>query len=550
MLIEEPGLSLRLAHLAAKYITAIRHIVGDPRGNDVEATEGDVDEALSFVRDLECAIRKREEHIGVVKASRMLELLAEFEKEAVSAAGQTFAEAFQGSVYSGAGGHGRLTGTTWGGDYKDEIKDGSCNWGYCTEGFPEAYDVSTLYDRDYSGHDWPNSEIIATINNDVHILNHLGHSAVHKVMKMDNEDVDALANEKHFFAYSQGCYAGSFDNRDAPFPYGSGQYLPDDCVAEHLVTSSAGAFAFIGNSRFGFGVKGSTNGPSQHYDRQFWDAIFGEHISNIGRANQDSKEDNVGYVDSGVMRFCYYEINLLGDPETPLIDLRTKQEHDVAVTDLSVPPKTKLGESVVVEARVRNIGSSWETNVEAQLVEDGTPVDTMMIEDLPSGGSLDVQFIWESEAEGAYLLGVHAVPVSGETAVDNNCIESLLKVGRVVLVDDDGVQCPESDYSDIQQAVDAAADGDLILVHAGTYRKAVIDKPVCLIGLGLPVIDGQGSGNVVEIQADNCRVEGFRIVGSGEDNNAGIWMQCSDTEVTANQICSNEGGIVLDAASD
>ena len=204
--------------------------------------------------------------------------------------------------------------TVWGGDYKDEIRKGSCSK-YCTVGFPKKYNVSTLYDRDYPGYNWPKSVLINIMNeNTPLIFNHIGHATVDHVMKMRNRDVDTLTNKKYFFAYSQGCYAGSFDNRDE-----SGTYLRYDCIAEHFTASPHGAFAFIGNSRYGWGSPMDTDGPSQHYDRQFYDALFNESIGNLGNALQDSKEDNIWQINGSAMRWCYYEINLFGDPETSLI---------------------------------------------------------------------------------------------------------------------------------------------------------------------------------------------------------------------------------------
>ena len=95
--------------------------------------------------------------------------------------------------------------------------------------------------------------------------------------------------------------AGGFDN--------------DDCIAEYFtVKTDKAAFAVIMNARYGWGVKGSTDGPSQHFHRQFWDAVFGENIPEIGKANHDSKEDNLNRINGGCMRWCYYQTNLFGDP--------------------------------------------------------------------------------------------------------------------------------------------------------------------------------------------------------------------------------------------
>ncbi|GAH37823.1 unnamed protein product, partial [marine sediment metagenome] len=208
----------------------------------------------------------------------------------------------------------------WGGNYKDEIKEGSDAHGYTTVGFEDScyvpcFDVSTLYDRDYPGNYWPTSEITSIINGNAHLINHLGHAGVGYVIKMSNSDVDSLTNDElYFIGYSQGCSSGAFDNRTDT----AGIYTDYDCISEHLTTEAHGAVAFIANSRYGWGRGNSTDGPSQHYNREFWNAVLNEHIQNIGIANQDSKEDNTDRIGYWADRWCYYEINLFGDPKLGL----------------------------------------------------------------------------------------------------------------------------------------------------------------------------------------------------------------------------------------
>ncbi len=218
----------------------------------------------------------------------------------------------------------------WGATYKDRI----------AELIPEGFGVHTLYDRNTTAddcncnqNDWSRKVLIDEINgNYIHAINHIGTSnfcdIVAYVMKMGYNHADALTNEKYFFGYSQAGYAASFDNRDP-----EGVYLPHDCVLEHFVTAPGGAFAFIGNSRYGLiDLSDIDNSPSQRFDRAFWEEIFnatrwneyGEPVTNIGLINQLSKERFIGAVNAGGgagdnMRYCYYEINLLGDPETPFI---------------------------------------------------------------------------------------------------------------------------------------------------------------------------------------------------------------------------------------
>jgi len=191
---------------------------------------------------------------------------------------------------------------SWGGNYMDQLINGSSADGYTTVGINSSnYDIDTLYDRDYSGHDWPSSEIIDRIENGVHFINHLGHSSYNYNMKLGNNNVDQLTNNDLCFIYSQGCFAGEFDE--------------EDCIAEHFtVKTTNGAFAGIWNARYGFFWSYSTDGDSQRFHREFWDAVFGEDMPELGKANHDSKEDNIPIIGRSMIRWCYYQTNLFGDP--------------------------------------------------------------------------------------------------------------------------------------------------------------------------------------------------------------------------------------------
>jgi hypothetical protein len=203
---------------------------------------------------------------------------------------------------------------TWGGDYKDEIKDGSSNYGYTTVGFPGTFSVSTLYDRDIYPYSWDKEDLIPLINGGNHIINHLGHSSTTYGLRMVNSDVDTRftnngVSNTYNIIYSQGCYAASFDNRTSDGTY------TEDCIAEHFCFVANAAVAFVGNTRYGWGAHASTGGASQYYDRQFFDAIFGEGITQIGPADVDSRVDNIPFIDAtSPGRWVYYELVVLGDP--------------------------------------------------------------------------------------------------------------------------------------------------------------------------------------------------------------------------------------------
>jgi hypothetical protein len=199
---------------------------------------------------------------------------------------------------------------TFGDDSMEELINGSQTNQYTTIGIPSNdFTFDRLYDHDWPGFDlndpwntgWSTSDIINRINNGVYFINHLGHSSTNYNMRMVSDDVQGLTNTVLPFIYSQGCYAGAFDD--------------GDCIAEYFtVKTTHAAFAVIMCARYGWGSPGSTNGPSQRFHRYFWDAVYGENITMIGKANQDSKEENLKKINGQCMRWCYYEMNLFGDP--------------------------------------------------------------------------------------------------------------------------------------------------------------------------------------------------------------------------------------------
>jgi hypothetical protein len=153
--------------------------------------------------------------------------------------------------------------------YMEEIRLGSSAAGFTTKGFIDctAFSEDTLYDN--PAFEWGADSILNIINTgEYSIINHLGHANEQYVMKFYNPEADMLKNTNPMFVYSQGCYPGHF---------------PVDCMAEHLTTSTrSGMFAVVFNSVYGYGgyneSRENLDGPSQRFDRQFWDAFFNECI--------------------------------------------------------------------------------------------------------------------------------------------------------------------------------------------------------------------------------------------------------------------------------
>jgi hypothetical protein len=208
-------------------------------------------------------------------------------------------------------------GPTWGGDYMDEMIGGSSANGYTTVGVPTSWNISTLYDRTYGYSDaWTAANLYPLLSAGPTLLNHLGHSNTTYNMRMSSNQVNSTnitnngTNHNFGIYFSQGCYAGAFDNRETNV----GQYT-SDCIAEKMTSISTAAAAIIAHSRYGWGMQGSTDGASQYIHRQYVDAIFGENIHELGYDLTDSKIDNIPYINNTpVMYWVDYETNLLGDP--------------------------------------------------------------------------------------------------------------------------------------------------------------------------------------------------------------------------------------------
>ncbi|MCP4706079.1 MAG: hypothetical protein GY865_15885 [candidate division Zixibacteria bacterium] len=200
----------------------------------------------------------------------------------------------------------------WAAGGLEELIDSCDANGYTTTGFSSTiYNIETLFDRDWPDNNWPESEIIDRINDNYHVISHLGHANEQIDLTLHYTELDQFNNSNLCFLYSQGCLAGHFDGLD--------------CWAEHMtIKIDYGAFAAVMNARNGWSdywmEPFSDDGPSQRYMREFWDAVLNpeENKPQLGRANHDSKEDQLYRINEGSMRWCFYELTLFGDPSVSL----------------------------------------------------------------------------------------------------------------------------------------------------------------------------------------------------------------------------------------
>lgn len=318
-------------------------------------------------------------------------------------------------------------GPTWGGDYMDEMVGGSSANGYTTVGVPTTWNISTMYDRTYGAADsWTGSQLRPLLSNGPNLVNHLGHSNTTYCMRMNNNNVTPTSitnngiNHNFSVVFTQGCYAGAFDNRDTS----PGQYVGDS-ITEKFTSIATSAVAMIAHSRYGWGTQGSTDGASQYFHRQYIDAIFGENIRELGFTLTDSKIDNIPYIqNTPVMYWVCYETNLMGDPAL-MVWGNTPQQMSV-----QLPTYWTVGLNsyqVLTNAPGASLRLKNGNNILCEATADATGLVSMALSESLTPGDYDISIIAND------FIAYHAVV----TVLASN--QPYVVASEVQLVDADGL---------------------------------------------------------------------------------------------------------------
>ncbi|UKJ07968.1 nitrous oxide reductase family maturation protein NosD [Solitalea lacus] len=106
-------------------------------------------------------------------------------------------------------------------------------------------------------------------------------------------------------------------------------------------------------------------------------------------------------------------------------------------------------------------------------------------------------------------------------------------------------------FSTIKSALALCKNGDTIIVTKGIYNEGniIIDKSICMLGMSMPVLDGEKKYEVLSIKSSGVIINGFRIQNSGEgtlNDPCGVKVYNSDNvRIENNELHDNFFGIYI-----
>lgn len=106
-------------------------------------------------------------------------------------------------------------------------------------------------------------------------------------------------------------------------------------------------------------------------------------------------------------------------------------------------------------------------------------------------------------------------------------------------------------FKTIKRALKHVIDGDTVIVEKGFYKEGniTINKSICFLGKGLPILDGGKKFEILTIKADNVIVKGFKVQNSGAaslDDPGGIKVyESNNVQILDNELWDNFFGIYI-----
>jgi parallel beta-helix repeat protein len=418
------------------------------------------------------------------------------------------------------------------GEHLDVLTEGANGMDLVTDIIPQ-YSTTRFYTRDGT---FSTTAVINDMNSGVHIINHDGHSSFKAVMGLTTSAVDSLVNTEYFMVYSLGCYSAAFDEATS----GSGE-----AIAEHYIYNAHGAFAYIGNTRYGWYVQGSTDGPGERYDRSFF-SVLNSGIQNLGKVLQLSKER-----EPVLDRWTYFDLNLLGDPETPIAtQIKAPTAHFETQTNLLTPPRIGGLFSIKGTAKRGNTPDATFSNFTIVFGQGTTPTTWSTTGlNLSNNGQNEITTAtlgtWNTTQvpAGTYTLKLTAFD-SGRVAGEDRKIVAIDQSAIPIYIKADGSLDPSN--------VPIQRNGDVYTLTAnitGSGDGIIIEKDNMTLdggGHSLQGNDGYGAG-ISLIARNNVTIQNMTV----ENFLYGIYLDQSARSTILNcSVKSNTHGIFLHSSSN
>ena len=189
----------------------------------------------------------------------------------------------------------------------------------CEQWVPEDYVIKELFEQSgpISKDDWRDAWD-GTYDGEPHTppltFQHAGHGSttcygISSSVNWCNSDVASLTNDFWPVHMSVACHSGNFKI--------------NDCLAETYVKDDCGAIACMLNVNYGWYSTLDASKYSGDFLETMFRGLFSDGKQHLGELLNQAKSYWVSHAQSNpTYRWCYYEINLLGDPESPCLTRR------------------------------------------------------------------------------------------------------------------------------------------------------------------------------------------------------------------------------------
>jgi len=200
-------------------------------------------------------------------------------------------------------------------------------------------------------------------------------------------------------------------------------------------------------------------------------------------------------------------------------------DHDIAVTNINAPSSSETNSTIIVNATISNIGLNNESDVTVDFIVDGVKQDAAIIASLEIRSRTNVSFQWTAPV-GRHNILIYSEPVVNETILWNNKLDKLITIADIWVPDN---------YPTIQQAVDNATAGNMIVIRDGTYPENIY------VNKQLTIQSENGSLSTItrafDVNTNYVNISGFTVRSS--QSRKGIYLNGVDHCIISNNTASN-----------